>query len=84
MASPFLSAELGIPYDPKDQAGYIANWIQVLKNDKNEVFRAASDTSKICDFILGKTQAVETPAAEGYGTFAASAMGSFTISVIRS
>jgi antirestriction protein ArdC len=65
MASLFLSAELGIPFDPKDQAGYIANWIQVLKNDKNEVFRAASDASKICDFILGKDRAIETPAVEG-------------------
>ena len=65
MASLFLSAELGIPYDPVDQAGYISNWIQVLKNDKNEVFKAASDASKICDFILGKSRTVETPAVEG-------------------
>jgi antirestriction protein ArdC len=42
LASLFLSAELGIPYDPSDQAAYIRNWIQALKNDKNEVFRAAS------------------------------------------
>jgi putative DNA primase/helicase len=66
MASLFLSAELGIPYDPKDQAGYIHNWVQVLKNDKNEVFKAASDASKICDFILGKNRTVETPAVEGH------------------
>lgn len=51
LASLYLAAELGIPYDPKDQAGYIQNWIQVLKNDKNEVFRAASDASKICDYL---------------------------------
>jgi antirestriction protein ArdC len=57
MASLFLSAELGIPYDPIDQAGYINNWIQVLKNDKNEVFRAASDASKICDYILQREKA---------------------------
>ena len=46
-----MSAELGIPYDPKDQAAYIQNWIQVLKNDKNEVFRAAADASKACDYL---------------------------------
>jgi antirestriction protein ArdC len=51
LASLMISAELGIPYDPKDQAGYIQNWIQVLKNDKNEVFKAASDASKICDYL---------------------------------
>jgi antirestriction protein ArdC len=62
----FLSAELGIPFDPKDQAGYIANWIQVLKNDKNEVFRAASDASKACDYLMNKEKSVEPPAVEGH------------------
>jgi antirestriction protein ArdC len=42
---------LGIPYDPKDQAAYIQSWIKVLKNDKNEVFRAAADASKACDYL---------------------------------
>lgn len=51
LASLYMSAELGIPYDPKDQASYIHNWIQVLKNDKNEVFRAAADASKACDYL---------------------------------
>jgi antirestriction protein ArdC len=51
LSSLFLSAELGIPYDPKDQAAYIQSWIQVLKNDKNEVFRAAADASRICDYL---------------------------------
>jgi antirestriction protein ArdC len=51
LASLFLAAELGIPYDPKDQASYIQNWIKVLKNDKNEVFRAAADASKACDYL---------------------------------
>jgi putative DNA primase/helicase len=61
IASLFLAAELGIPYDPKEQAGYIGHWIQVLKNDKSEVFKAASDASKICDYILGKERAIESP-----------------------
>jgi antirestriction protein ArdC len=65
LSSLFLSAELGIPYDPKDQASYIHNWIQVLKNDKNEVFRAASDASKACDYLLAKEKTIEPPAAEG-------------------
>jgi antirestriction protein ArdC len=51
LSSLFLSAELGIPFDPKDQASYIQNWIKVLKNDKNEVFRAAADASKACDYL---------------------------------
>jgi len=65
LTSLFLSAELGIPYDPKDQAAYIGNWIQVLKNDKNEVFKAAADASKACDYILGKNREIENPDMEG-------------------
>jgi antirestriction protein ArdC len=64
LASLYLSAELGIPYDPGDQAGYIHTWLQVLKNDKNEVFKAASEASKACDFILQKDRAIETPEVE--------------------
>jgi len=52
-----MSAELGIPYDPKDQAAYIQSWIKVLKNDKNEVFRAAADASKACDYLLQRDKA---------------------------
>jgi len=66
LTSLFLAAELGVPFDPKDQAGYISSWIKVLKNDKNEVFKAAADASKACDYILGKDRAVDSPQpAEG-------------------
>jgi len=65
LSSLFLSAELGIPYDPKDQAAYIHNWMQVLKNDKNEVFRAAADASRICDYLHSlENGKVKEPAPE--------------------
>jgi antirestriction protein ArdC len=68
LSSLFLSAELGIPYDPKDQASYIQSWIKVLKNDKNEVFRAAADASKACDYLHsledGKVKAQSATHAE--------------------
>ena len=51
LSSLFPSAELGIPYDLKDQASYIQSWIKVLKDEKNEVFRAAADASKACDHL---------------------------------
>jgi putative DNA primase/helicase len=73
LTSLFLTDELGVPFDPKDQAGYISCWIKVLKNDKNEVFKAASDASKICDYILGKDRTVESPADEGHHAAAISA-----------
>jgi antirestriction protein ArdC len=62
LSSLFLSAELGIPFDPKDQAGYIQSWIKVLKNDKNEVFRAAADASKACDYVLNINREIAEPA----------------------
>lgn len=53
MASLFLSAELGLPFDPSRHAAYQASWIKALKEDKNEVFRAARDAEIIADYVLG-------------------------------
>ena len=52
LTSLFLSAERGIPHDPEQHAAYTQSWIQVLKNDKNEVFRAAKDASRASDYLL--------------------------------
>ena len=32
-------------------ASYVASWISLLKNDVNELFRAASDAQGICDYM---------------------------------
>jgi antirestriction protein ArdC len=52
LASVFLAAELGIPHDPGQHAAYVTSWISVLKQDKNEIFRAAHDASRAADFLL--------------------------------
>ena len=52
LASVFLAAERGIPHDPGQHAAYVASWITALKEDKNEIFRAAHDASKASDFLL--------------------------------
>lgn len=52
IGSLMLAAEQGIPHDPSQHAAYVALWIEALKNDKNEIFRAAADASKACDFLL--------------------------------
>lgn len=49
-----LSAELGIPLGPKQiesHAAYVASWIEVLRNDKNEIFRAAGQAQQIADYL---------------------------------
>jgi antirestriction protein ArdC len=52
LASVFLAAERGIPHDPRQHAAYVGSWIQTLKEDKNEIFRAAHDASRAADFLL--------------------------------
>jgi len=52
LASVFLAAERGILHDPEQHAAYVSSWISVLKQDKNEIFRAAHDASRAADFLL--------------------------------
>ena len=67
LTSLFLAAERGIPHDPEQHASYVGSWIEVLKKDKNEIFRAAKDASKATQYLLDREkerepegQAVET------------------------
>jgi len=52
LASVFLAAERGIPHNPEHHAAYVGSWIKALKEDKNEIFRAAHDASAATDFLL--------------------------------
>lgn len=57
ITSAVLAAELGIPLAQSQEhidqhSSYIASWIKVLRDDKMEIFRAAKDAEKICDYLL--------------------------------
>ncbi len=52
MASLYLSIETGVPFDPSQHAAYEKSWLEVLKNDKNEFFRACSDAEKITEYVM--------------------------------
>ena len=52
LASLFLAAERGIPHDPERHAAYVGAWIKSLKDDKNEIFRAAHDASAAAEYLL--------------------------------
>jgi antirestriction protein ArdC len=52
LASVFLAAERGIPHDPAQHAAYVGSWIKSLREDKNEIFRAAHDASAAADYLL--------------------------------
>jgi len=56
--SMFMAAETGIPHDEEQHKAYIQSWAKVLKNDKNEIFRAAAEASKAVDYVLGKEQSL--------------------------
>jgi hypothetical protein len=52
LASVFIAAERGIPHEPANHAAYVGSWIQALKNDKHEIFRAAHDASAATEYVL--------------------------------
>ncbi len=54
LGAAFLCAEFDITTaDKGDHASYIDHWLQVLKNDKHCVFKAASQASKAVDYLMG-------------------------------
>jgi antirestriction protein ArdC len=61
LTSVFLAAERGIPHDPANHAAYVGSWIKSLRDDKNEIFKAAKDAHRAADFllILEREQSVE-------------------------
>jgi antirestriction protein ArdC len=54
-----MAAEKGIPYNPAQTAAYVGSWVKALKDDKNEIFRAASAASKAADYVLGMNREYE-------------------------
>ena len=38
--------------DWTNSASYVANWVAILRNDRREIFRAASDAQRIADYLL--------------------------------
>ena len=53
LAQVMVCSELGIDdCDFTNGAAYIADWLSKLRDDKKEVFRAASDAQRIADYLL--------------------------------
>ena len=53
LASAFIGNELGIPAGIDNHASYLSSWLDVLRKDKREIFRASADAQKIADYLLG-------------------------------
>jgi antirestriction protein ArdC len=52
LGAAFLCAEFGFDGDVRN-AGYIANWIELLKADKRAFFTACSQASKSTEYLRG-------------------------------
>lgn len=55
LSSAFIQADLGIHLEGEvmqDHAAYLQSWIQVLRNDPDELFRAASRAEKISEYLV--------------------------------
>jgi antirestriction protein ArdC len=64
IGSCYVSAELGIPQGEGlgNHAAYLKSWLEALKNDRNFIFKAAKQASKVTDFLLAFTKKPEPEA----------------------
>ena len=53
IGSAFVCAHQGIDLDGLQHAGYVDNWLKVLKNDKRAIFTAASAAKKAAEYLIG-------------------------------
>lgn len=54
LVSSMMQGVIGLPPGPTmiaQHSAYLGSWLQALKNDKTEIFRAAADAQKICDYV---------------------------------
>src|ERR1022692_4884004 len=53
IATVMICAETGIAdCDFSNNAAYIASWLEKLRSDRKEIFRAAADAQRIADYLL--------------------------------
>lgn len=58
LGAAFLCAELGIGVQPRrDHAGYVADWLAVLRQQKSAIFTAASAATTACRYLSGVASA---------------------------
>jgi len=70
VATAMICSELAIPgHDVSDNAAYIASWLERLRSDRKEIFRAAADAQRIADYLLAfhPAYAARQDAAAGDG-----------------
>ncbi len=66
IASCYVAAEIGIPQGEGlgNHAAYLRSWLEALKNDRNYIFKASRQASKVTDFLLGFAKKPEPVVAQ--------------------
>ncbi len=50
--SAMMSSErLGVAYEPQHGAAYVASWVKALKDDPQELYKAAAEAGRISDYV---------------------------------
>ena len=63
LGAAFCCATLGISNEPRvDHAQYLNNWLQVLKQDRKAIFKAASLAREAAEYLTGTSEAVDEAA----------------------
>ena len=63
LGAAFLCARLELPTERRlDHAGYVKSWLDVLKQDKRAIFRAASTAQKASDWLCSQAFAIANAA----------------------
>ncbi len=53
ISAAMISTELNLPdHDLPDNASYLAHWVERLRSDRKEIFRAAAEAQRIADYLL--------------------------------
>ena len=53
ISAAMISAELNVPdHDLPDSVSYIAHWLERLRSDRKEIFRAAAEAQRSADYLL--------------------------------
>lgn len=70
IAQAMVCSEIGVDCDFPNTTAYLASWVERLKSDRKEIFRAAADAQRIADYLLafhpayGRDGAIETVAVD--------------------
>ena len=56
ISSMITGDKLKLGHDPSRHAAYVGYWVQALKDDPREIYRASQDAQVISDYVLGRAR----------------------------